>query len=420
LEFVPFGLLDEYPSIMKLVYVHQYFLTPIQGGAVRSYYLAKGLVDAGVQVDMITAHNAPAYEVKWVDGIRVHYLPVAYRNEFSVWRRSITFLRFVWASKCLLAKMKRPDLLYITSTPLTTGILGLWAKRAMGLPYVFEVRDQWPEVPIQMGVLRGKLLKGLFYRLEKLIYEESSHVVALSPSIRKSILRVSPGKEVSYVPNFADADFFKPTRGQQLAGREDGNSALTVSYVGAIGRVNGLESFLNLAKAAQQTGKSWRFVLMGEGAYLPKLRDTVAYNCLENVTFLPFGNKAAVRELLCRSDFAYISYLPLPVLESSSPNKFFDAIAMGLPVVINFKGWIYELVRRNEIGVFQGDSPVDTIQAIGRLWHDAGAYKEICRRSRELAEAEFTCEKAVADVCAIIFRVAFQETKAIEACSQTA
>ncbi|EON75527.1 putative glycosyltransferase protein [Lunatimonas lonarensis] len=406
---------------MKLVYVHQYFLTPSQGGAVRSYYLAKGLVDAGVQVDMITAHNAPAYELKWVDGIRVHYLPVVYRNEFSKWRRAISFLRFVWAAKCLLAKMKRPDLLYITSTPLTTGILGLWAKRAMDLPYVFEVRDQWPEAPIQMGVLRGKLLKGLFYRLERLVYDESSHVVALSSPIRESILRVSPGKEVSCIPNFADTDFFKPKDGQwPLAEKKDEKRPLTVSYVGAIGRVNGLESFLNLAKAAQQTRKSWQFVLMGKGAYLPKLRDAVAHNGLENVVFLPFGNKAAVRELLGRSDFAYISFLPLPVLESSSPNKFFDAIAMGLPVILNFKGWIYELIKTNKIGVFQGDSPVDTIREMECLWHDTGAYKEMCRRSRELSEAEFTSEKAVADVCAIIFRVAIQETKAIVACSQTA
>ena len=119
---------------MKIIYLHQYFRKPAQGGAVRSYHLAKGLVEAGIEVELITAHSGKTYDQRWIDGIKVHYLPVDYDQKFGFVRRILAFLRFVSLSKNLLKKLSRPDLLYITSTPLTTGLIGLWAKKRLALP----------------------------------------------------------------------------------------------------------------------------------------------------------------------------------------------------------------------------------------------------------------------------------------------
>ena len=121
---------------MRIIYVHQYFLTPAEGGGVRSYHLAKGMVEAGIEVDMITAHNKSHDEFKIIEGVKVHYLSVPYDNSFGILRRIRAFYRFVLKSKRLIRKLPAAQTLYITSTPLSTGIIGLWAKKKSG-PHIF-------------------------------------------------------------------------------------------------------------------------------------------------------------------------------------------------------------------------------------------------------------------------------------------
>ena len=216
--------MDELASAMRLIYIHQYFRTPEQGGAVRSYHLAKGLVQAGIAVDMITAHNEPQYDQRWIDGIRVHYLPVAYDQSFGFLKRSKAFWNFVIEAKKLVKKLPRPDLLYITSTPLTTGWIGLWAKKRQALPYIFEIRDIWPEAPIQVGAIKNPLLKKLLYSLEKKIYDQALSLVALSPGIASHLRQTSPRREVALIPNFSDLDSFFPIKSSQTVSEQIGLS----------------------------------------------------------------------------------------------------------------------------------------------------------------------------------------------------
>ena len=101
---------------MRICYIHQYFKTPEEGGAIRSYHLAKGLVNAGHHVELITSANQDTYDQRWIEGIKVHYLPVKYDQSFGFLRRIWAFWRFVVKSKTLIKKLQRADLLYITST----------------------------------------------------------------------------------------------------------------------------------------------------------------------------------------------------------------------------------------------------------------------------------------------------------------
>ena len=172
----------------RVVYIHQYFKTPEEGGAIRSYHISKGMVDQGIHVEMITSYNKEKYEQKMIGGIRVHYLPINYSNELSSTKRYIAFFKFVWAAIKLAQKLPKPDLYYATSTPLTVGIIALWMKWTRHIPYIFEVRDLWPEAPIQFGIIKSPLLKFLSLKLEKLIYKNAHRIIALSPGIEKGIL----------------------------------------------------------------------------------------------------------------------------------------------------------------------------------------------------------------------------------------
>ena len=113
---------------MRILYIHQYFKTPEEGGAIRSYYIASALVEAGHEVVMLTSHNKRRYEVKHINGIEVHYLPVFYENRLHTPGRSKAFLQFVWQACRLLLRLRPFDLCYASSTPLTAGLPALPAE----------------------------------------------------------------------------------------------------------------------------------------------------------------------------------------------------------------------------------------------------------------------------------------------------
>ncbi|NJO01130.1 MAG: glycosyltransferase family 4 protein [Bacteroidia bacterium] len=160
---------------MKVLYIHQYFKTPEEGGSLRSYYLAKALVSVGLEVEMITAHARKKYIYREIDGIRVHYLPVYYDNSLGFWGRIYAFAKFLVLSYRCARKIRDVSLCYASSTPLTVGLVALGLRARFGLPYFFEVRDLWPEAPIQMGVIRNRLLKNLLCYLEKKFINKPAH-----------------------------------------------------------------------------------------------------------------------------------------------------------------------------------------------------------------------------------------------------
>lgn len=382
---------------MRIIYVHQYFKTPEEGGAVRSYHLAKGLVRAGHDVELITTGNNPTYDQRWIDGIKVHYLPVKYDQKFIYLKRIWAFLDFVKKSKLLLKKLKRPDLLYISSTPLTTGLIGLWAKNKMAIPYVFEVRDLWPKAPIEVGAIRNPLLIRYLQQLEARIYQNAMSLVALSPGIANHLRTISPQSTLHLLPNFSDLEQFQPMpKSDTLLKKYGLEETFTIAYTGALGKVNAVEELIDLAELAFQRNKNWQFLIMGTGSHREYLAQIAQEKGLENVIFIPFGNKASVNEVLSLADFAWISFAHLPVLKTNSPNKFFDAIAAGKPVIINHKGWVYDLMKANHLGISCLPSKLDKAFAqLEELADNPEKVRKMGENSRRLATNYFSKELTI-------------------------
>jgi glycosyltransferase involved in cell wall biosynthesis len=389
---------------MRIIYVHQYFKTPEEGGAVRSYHLAKGLVRAGHDVELITTGNNPTYDQRWIDGIKVHYLPVKYDQKFIYLKRIWAFLDFVKKSKLLLKKLKRPDLLYISSTPLTTGLIGLWAKNKMAIPYVFEVRDLWPKAPIEVGAIRNPLLIRYLQQLEARIYQNAMSLVALSPGIANHLRTISPQSTLHLLPNFSDLEQFQPMpKSDTLLKKYGLEETFTIAYTGALGKVNAVEELIDLAELAFQRNKNWQFLIMGTGSHREYLAQIAQEKGLENVIFIPFGNKASVNEVLSLADFAWISFAHLPVLKTNSPNKFFDAIAAGKPVIINHKGWVYDLMKANHLGISCLPSKLDKAFAqLEELADNPEKVRKMGENSRRLATNYFSKELAISRLVYIL------------------
>ncbi|MBB6326701.1 glycosyltransferase involved in cell wall biosynthesis [Algoriphagus iocasae] len=389
---------------MRIIYVHQYFQTPAEGGAVRSYHLAKGMVDAGMEVEMITSGNQKEYDIRWIDGIKVHYLPVSYDQKFGFFKRIKAFFEFSVQAKKLLRKISRPDLLYITSTPLTTGWIGLWAKRKLAIPYIFEVRDLWPQAPIEVGAIKNKFAIQYLKKLEKRIYQNALSLVGLSPGIANHLRQVSPNSEVHLIPNFSDTQVFVPQKkNESLLKKYELESELTIAYTGALGQVNAVAELLGLAHLAQQRGKNWQFLIMGKGKEEENLKRIAKKKCLKNLKFIPFGSKSQVNEILSLADFAWISFAHLPVLKTNSPNKFFDALAAGKAILVNHKGWVYQLTKKNGLGLsFLPGKLEESFSNLENLESDPVRLQQMKQNSRKLAEQFFAKEHAVARLLRVI------------------
>lgn len=374
---------------MKILYIHQYFKTPQEGGAIRSYYLAKGLVDEGFEVEMITSHNEGIYQKTVIDGITVHYLPVYYSNDLGFLKRIFSFYSFQKKAKQLISKEQLSfDLAYLTSTPLTVGLVGLWLKKKLRKPYIFEVRDLWPTAPIQIGAIKASWLKKRLYALEAKIYKHADKIIALSPGMEDWIKEVVPEKEVHMIPNMADCEFFsKELKDPKLTSFYHVNDAFVLTYLGSIGVTNHLEFLLNIADGCLKKGLNIKFKIVGEGAKLHQIKLEAYLKKLSNVEFYGHQNKEGVRRILNVTDATYVSFANIPVLGTNSPNKMFDSLASGKLTIVNSTGWTKNLVEENECGFYTNpEDPSDFIKQIAPYMEDSIRLETYKNNARIVAE----------------------------------
>ncbi len=377
---------------MKILILHQHFNTPERGGAIRSYYLAKSLVDRGIEPIVISGHNEKDYRRENIEGIDVHFLPIAYNNSFGFWKRSFSFVRYIFSSVKLARQFKDVSMCYAISVPLTIGLAARWIKLRYKIPYIFEVGDLWPDAPIQMGFVENYFFKEFLYQLEASIYRDAKSIVALSPMIQSVIEKKVKGKTIHLIPNMADTDFYKPEIKSRVIEQKFGvEGKFVVSYMGAAGVANGLDYFLECARASLKRGQNIHFLLCGEGAVLARLKDAAQRLNLSNLTFLDFKNREGVREVMNITDAAFICYKAVPILETGSPNKYFDGLAAGKLIVVNFGGWIKKEIELQGCGIYVNpNQPTDFANTIEVFLNSTNELIRYQQASRLLAESKYS------------------------------
>ena len=372
---------------MKILILHQHYKDPAKGGAIRSYYLATALVNAGHQVTVLSAHAQGGQQFLHPEGFEVVMLAVPYKNEFTFWKRSVAFLRFAFAIVRQGGRFRGYDLCYAISTPLTIGLPAWWLKIRYGIPFLFEVGDLWPEVPIQLGFIKSPLLQMVLRAFEKQMYHQARAIVALSPAIQTAVQIRAPRRTVHFIPNMADTDFYRPEEKLPETERKFGvEKRFVVSYLGALGYANGLDFLLECANACRKAGAPVHFLVGGEGAHASRLRDTAKRMQLPNVSFLGMLTRDQVREVLAVTDAVLISYRSEPILETGSPNKYFDGLAAGKLVIINFSGWIRSEIEREQCGLWVNpQQPSEFVRKLEIFWQQPAQLKTHKACARNLA-----------------------------------
>lgn len=343
---------------MNVLYIHQYFVTPNEPGGTRSYWIAMELVKRGHHVTMVTSSNKRHVPGRVdVDGIDVVYVKnPAYNNYMSAVKKIWSFVTFIRNAYYTAKKEKDVDIVFATSTPLTVGAIALWLKRRKKWKYVFEVRDLWPEFPIEIGAIKNKLAIEFLRKFEKRIYDKSEHVVALSPGMKEGVMKAgTPIEKVSMIPNMSKPDKFFPHEPNLEVAKQFAIdlTKFNVIHFGSMGHANGLQYIIEAAKCLRDKGDDdVRFIFMGSGATEPVIKKLSEDYGLHNVSFLGSHKMDVVAEVVNCCDASITSFLNLPVLKTNSPNKLFDSLSAGKPIIVNSAGWTKDMVEQEHCGFF--------------------------------------------------------------------
>lgn len=397
---------------MHVLYLHQYFATRAGFTGTRSYEFSKYLIGRGHRVTMITSGinntepmNVPGgkeyFEVD-IEGIRVVPVAAGYNNPLggtgmSGVARMRAFLHFARLAARVSKDFARPDVVFATHTPLPVGAAGMKLARHFRVPFVFEVRDLWPQALINIGALSNPLVIWWLRRMARRIYGAADHIVALSRGMKAGIVRSGvPEDKVTVITNASDLDLFHPgvdgSGARKRLGLGDRFAAL---YFGAMGLANGLEYAIEAARILRDGGDD-RIVLVlhGGGGRRSELERLAAHYELSNVIFSDLvPDKAAVAKIVAASDVCMTIYAATDKEQSWSPNKMFDALAAGRPVLINVPGWLGETIEENGCGRFvDPQRPQALADALRELANHPERCAEMGRNARTLAEREFSRE----------------------------
>ncbi len=382
---------------MRIIYLHQYFHTPAVAGSIRSYEMARRFVAWGHEVHLITSNRegGGAYRSEEA-GVQVHWLSVPYSNMLGTYGRIRAFFQFAWRAAHRAAALEG-DLIFATSTPLTIALPAVYAAKRKGVPMVFEVRDLWPELPVAVGTLRGYPLIAAAQHLERFAYRNAAHVVALSPGMKAGVVRTGyPAERVHVIPNSADLDLFgvPAAAGAEFRAQYPwlGERPL-ILYAGTLGAINGVGYLARLAAALQECAPEVCFLVIGHGPEEEKIRALAReLGVLDQAFFMiPKVPKSAMPAVLSATTVATSLFIDLEEMWVNSANKFFDALASGTPVAINYGGWQADLLSEHGAGLVL--DPHDIEGSAQRLLEKLGDERWLARAgeaSRHLAETHFS------------------------------
>tara|TARA_B100000900_G_C20553244_1_gene705663 strand:- start:337 stop:1581 length:1245 start_codon:yes stop_codon:yes gene_type:complete len=356
---------------MNIFYFHQYFTTRSGSFGTRSYELAKELVSRGHCVTIVCIANDRSnsglkgafrnnLREGIVEGIKVIEFNFFYSNKLNIFERTKIFIKYVFKTLSLIYKQDI-DLIYASSTPLTIGISAIFGKIFKGIPYIFEVRDLWPELLKEMGVIRNPIIIWILSLLEITSYAFSNNCVGLSKGICDGINKKNfMNRKIYLSPNACDLDLFK----SQEINRKDPSylnkyglnftkNDFVVAFTGAHGVANGLDFLLDVGQSLLNMKRSdIKILFIGDGSCKEKLISRKNLQNINNCFFIDPISKLELSEVFNNSIKVGLMILEdIPAFyNGTSPNKFFDYIASSLPVLCNYPGWISNLITKNQIG----------------------------------------------------------------------
>ena len=366
--------------------------------AARAAELARHWSQAGHEVSILTGfpnHPTGVVPPEWRSRLRrLTYTEKVDRvGVFRTWlwplpnRKSHERMRN-YASFCLSAAARgltlpRPDVIIATSPQLLVGLAGWWIAFSRQIPFVFEVRDLWPESLAAVGAgSEDSLLHHTLAGIARFLYEHADRVVVVTPAFKDRLIedwRV-PAEKISVVENGVETEVFAPvpaSASQELRKRLHAESRFLVSYVGTMGNAHGLETLLDAASQLQQRNPEILFLLIGEGAEKERIQTAAQSRDLTNVQFLDQQPREKIPAFISASDACLVLLKRTDVFKTVIPTKMLEFMSCARPVILGVDGQARQIVE--EAGAGLVIEPENAGALVGAILH--------LRANRELGSA---------------------------------
>jgi colanic acid biosynthesis glycosyl transferase WcaI len=372
---------------VKILYLSQYYPPEMGAPAARASELALHWVRAGHQVSILTGfpnHPTGVVPPEWRSRLR----RLTYRENvegvdvYRTWlwalpnRKAHERMRN-YASFCLSAALRgltlpRPDVIIASSPQLLVGLSGSWLAFARQIPFVFEVRDLWPESLVAVGAGReDSLLHKMLGKIAGFLYERADRIVVVSPAFKDHLVqrwRVAPEK-IAVVENGVETDLFSPTETTDALRRELGvHTKFLVSYIGTMGNAHRLGTLLEAASTLRQNYPEVQFLLIGEGAEKEAIKNAAEAQGLTNVQFLDQQPREKIPAFISASDACLVLLKKTEVFKTVIPTKMLEFMSCERPLILGVDGHARHIVEDAEAGlVIEPENAQALADAIAQL-----------------------------------------------------
>lgn len=353
---------------MKILYVCQYFPPEMGAPAARASELGVCWTKQGHDVTVLTGFpNHPTGKVPpdyrgklrrlWLSenwkGVRVERTWLVPLPNRKSWERMVNYASFCISAAIRGTFLSKPDRVIATSPQLLVGLAGLWIAKVKRVPFLFEVRDLWPESLIAVGASsENSLLERVLGFLAGMLYRLSDHIVVVTPAFADHLVRFwsVPSSKISVAQNGVDTDVFRP-EGDRSAMAANWKGKFVVSFIGTIGNAHGVDTIVETAKRMRTIAPDVLFVIVGEGAEKESIRALVAASGLENVEIHDQQPRSEIPALIRSSDVCLVLLRQSDVFKTVIPTKMLEFMACGRPVILGVEGQALELMQQAEAGI---------------------------------------------------------------------
>ncbi len=398
---------------MHILIIHQAFASLDEPGGTRHFEFARLLAARGHRVTVVasdvsyitgarSALSAASEATSATPpGVRILRARVYAAHHKSFVHRMLAFFSFMISSFWIGLWLREVDLVWGTSPPIFQGVTAWLLARLKRSRFLFEVRDLWPEFAIAVGVLRNPLLIAASEWLERLLYRQADCVIVNSPGFVEHV-RGLGARRVEMVPNGADpAMFDADADGADFRHQHDWGDKFVGLYAGAHGMSNDLEVLLDAAALLRDS--AIQIVLIGDGKDKPGLVSRARDLGLANISFLPAVPKSEMATVLAGADAGIAILRPIEAYKTTYPNKVFDYMAAGRPVLLAIDGVIREVVEAAGCGLFvePGDAAAFA-EAARALASDRSRARAMGMKGKAYLDQHFSREKIAEDLIQVL------------------